>query len=63
MFITHDLGVIARPGRPRQQVMYAGRVAKLGGVDDIFAHPRHPYTKGLLHSLPKLDARRGGGSD
>ena len=54
VFITHDLGVIARLA-DRVQVMYAGRVAELGGVDDIFAHPRHPYTAGLLHSLPKLD--------
>jgi oligopeptide/dipeptide ABC transporter ATP-binding protein len=54
VFITHDLGVIARLA-DRVQVMYAGRVAELGGVDDIFAHPRHPYTRGLLQSLPKLD--------
>ena len=55
VFITHDLGVIARLA-DRVQVMYAGRVAELGVVDDIFAHPRHPYTEGLLRSLPKLDA-------
>ncbi|HET7719703.1 MAG TPA: ABC transporter ATP-binding protein [Acidimicrobiales bacterium] len=59
VFITHDLGVIARLA-DRVQVMYAGRVAELGGVDDIFAHPRHPYTRGLLQSLPKLDATGGG---
>jgi oligopeptide/dipeptide ABC transporter ATP-binding protein len=54
VFITHDLGVIARLA-DRVQVMYAGRAAELGSVDDIFAHPRHPYTRGLLHSLPKLE--------
>jgi oligopeptide/dipeptide ABC transporter ATP-binding protein len=56
VFITHDLGVIARLA-DRVQVMYAGRPAEMGGVDDIFAHPRHPYTRGLLQSLPKLDGK------
>ena len=55
VFITHDLGVIARLAT-RVQVMYAGRIAELGAVDDIFASPRHPYTRGLLDSLPRLDA-------
>ena len=59
VFITHDLGVIARLA-DRVQVMYAGRVAEIGGVDDIFDHPRHPYTRGLLQSLPKLDAEGEG---
>ena len=58
VFITHDLGVIARLAT-RVQVMYAGRIAELGGVDDIFADPRHPYTKGLLESLPRLDSEGG----
>jgi len=53
VFITHDLGVIARVA-DRVQVMYAGRVAELGDVDDIFHRCRHPYTKGLLASLPAL---------
>jgi peptide/nickel transport system ATP-binding protein len=55
VFITHDLGVIARLA-DRVQVMYAGRVAELGAVDDIFGSPTHPYTRGLLDSLPRLDA-------
>jgi oligopeptide/dipeptide ABC transporter ATP-binding protein len=55
VFITHDLGVIARLAT-RVQVMYAGKVAELGSVDDIFADPRHPYTRGLLDSLPRLDS-------
>jgi oligopeptide/dipeptide ABC transporter ATP-binding protein len=56
VFITHDLGVIARLAT-RVQVMYAGKVTELGAVDDIFADSRHPYTKGLLESLPRLDAQ------
>jgi oligopeptide/dipeptide ABC transporter ATP-binding protein len=55
VFITHDLGVIARIAT-RVQVMYAGRVAELGGVDEVFERPRHPYTVGLLNSLPGLVA-------
>ncbi|MGH9000775.1 MAG: dipeptide ABC transporter ATP-binding protein, partial [Acidimicrobiia bacterium] len=52
VFITHDLGVIARLAT-RVQVMYAGRVANTGTVDDILTDPRHPYTRGLLGSLPQ----------
>jgi peptide/nickel transport system ATP-binding protein len=55
VFITHDLGVIARLAT-RVQVMYAGRVAEVGSVDDLFYKPRHPYTRGLLDSLPRLEA-------
>jgi len=54
VFITHDLGVIARLAT-RVQVMYAGRTAEIGSCDDIFFASRHPYTRGLLGSLPKLD--------
>jgi peptide/nickel transport system ATP-binding protein len=54
VFITHDLGVIARLAS-RVQVMYAGRTAEVAPVDTIFAASRHPYTRGLLGSLPKLD--------
>jgi glutathione transport system ATP-binding protein len=53
VFITHDLGVIARIAT-RVHVMYAGRTAEVGGVDDVFERPRHPYTIGLLKSLPGL---------
>jgi peptide/nickel transport system ATP-binding protein len=56
-FITHDLGVIARVA-DRVQVMYAGRVVERGEAFDIFLRPSHPYTLGLLHSLPEA-----GGSD
>lgn len=51
VMITHDLGVIARVA-DRVQVMYAGRIVEENGIDDIFSRPRHPYTEGLLRSLP-----------
>ena len=55
LLVTHDLGVVA--GRAdRVVVMYAGRVVEEGPVDDIFANPRHPYTRGLLASMPRLGA-------
>lgn len=55
MFITHDLGVIAELCDD-VVVMYAGRVIEHSTVTDIFARPRHPYTRGLLNSIPRLDA-------
>jgi oligopeptide/dipeptide ABC transporter ATP-binding protein len=55
LMITHDLGVVAEIA-DEVVVMYAGRVAEAGGVDEIFARPHHPYTWGLLGSLPRLDA-------
>ncbi len=56
-FITHDLGVVARIA-DRVQVMYAGRVAERGEAHDIFLRPTHPYTRGLLTSLPDADIER-----
>lgn len=53
LFITHNLGVVAEIA-DRVAVMYAGRIVETGPVQDIFDHPRHPYTKGLLRSVPKL---------
>ncbi|MDO3680889.1 ABC transporter ATP-binding protein [Paenibacillus ehimensis] len=53
MLITHDLGVVAEMC-DRVIVMYAGRVVEEGNVLDIFDDPQHPYTKGLIHSVPKL---------
>ncbi len=53
ILITHDLGVIAEMAN-RVVVMYAGRVAELGDVHTIFAAPRHPYTVGLMESLPRV---------
>ncbi len=54
VLITHDLGVVAGVA-DRVLVMYAGRQAELGSVDDVFYRPSHPYTRGLLASLPRLD--------
>ncbi|MGH9041675.1 MAG: ABC transporter ATP-binding protein [Acidimicrobiia bacterium] len=54
ILITHDLGMVAGMA-DRISVMYAGRVAETGSVFDVFAQPRHPYTLGLLGSLPRLD--------
>jgi oligopeptide/dipeptide ABC transporter ATP-binding protein len=59
LLITHDLGVVAGVAQ-QVMVMYAGRQVELGGVDDIFYAPRHPYTLGLLASLPRIDRRRAG---
>ena len=56
IMITHDLGVIADMC-DEIIVMYAGRICERGTVDEIFYNPRHEYTKGLLRSIPKLDAR------
>ncbi len=56
--ITHDLGVIAGVA-DRVVVMYAGRVVETGSVDQLFYTPHHPYTEGLLASLPRLDRRAG----
>ncbi|MEV0714192.1 ABC transporter ATP-binding protein [Asanoa sp. NPDC050611] len=54
ILITHDLGIVAELA-DRVVVMYAGRVVETGRVDELFAVPRHPYTKGLLASLPRMD--------
>ena len=53
MLITHDLGVIARMAS-RVAVMYLGKVVELSDVKTLFRNPRHPYTRGLLNSLPRL---------
>jgi len=53
LFVTHNLGVVAEIA-DRVAVMYAGRIVETGRVADVFAHPRHPYTKGLLRSVPRL---------
>jgi oligopeptide/dipeptide ABC transporter ATP-binding protein len=58
ILITHDLGLIAELA-DRVIVMYAGKVVEIGDVFTIFARPRHPYTIGLMDSLPKLDDDNG----
>ncbi|TMA12610.1 MAG: ABC transporter ATP-binding protein [Deltaproteobacteria bacterium] len=57
MIITHNLGVVARYA-DRVHVMYAGKVIESAGARDIYQNPRHPYTLGLLHSVPRLDQPR-----
>ena len=59
VLVTHDLGVVAGLC-DRVLVMYAGRVVESGSVRDIFYRPQHPYTAGLLRSMPRLDARDHG---
>jgi len=57
MLITHDLGVVAEMCQ-RVVVMYAGRVVEETDVEQLFENPQHPYTIGLLESIPKLDVER-----
>jgi len=54
IMITHDLGVVAEVSE-QVLIMYAGMVVESADVDSIFKHPLHPYTQGLLHSIPRLD--------
>ena len=54
IFITHNLGVVAEIC-DKVSVMYAGKIIEQGAVNDIFYRPKHPYTKGLLASMPRLD--------
>lgn len=56
IMITHDLGVVASMCE-KIAVMYGGRIVEYGTTDDIFYHPKHEYTKGLLKSIPRLDAK------
>jgi oligopeptide/dipeptide ABC transporter ATP-binding protein len=58
VIVTHNLGVVARYAE-RIYVMYAGRIIESGRSEDIFGNPQHPYTIGLLHSVPKLGERHG----
>jgi len=57
IWITHDLGVVAGMA-DRVLVMYSGFIVEEGNVNDIYANPRHPYTLGLLRSIPRLDLGR-----
>jgi peptide/nickel transport system ATP-binding protein len=59
MLITHDMGVIAETAQ-RVAVMYAGRIVELGPVREVIHSPRHPYTAGLMGSIPKISAMRTG---
>ena len=55
LLITHDMGVVAEMA-DQVMVMYAGEIVEYGTAEDVFDHPTHPYTKGLLKSIPRLDA-------
>ena len=57
MLVTHDMGVIAETA-DRVAVMYAGRIAEIGPVRDVIQVPRHPYTEGLMGSIPTMAERR-----
>ncbi len=57
MLITHDLGVVAELA-DRIVIMYAGQVVEIGTAAEIFTAPRHPYTSGLLQSVPRLDSEQ-----
>jgi oligopeptide transport system ATP-binding protein len=56
IMITHSMGVVAGMA-DRVQVMYAGHIVETASTEEIFANPRHPYTVGLMKSIPRLDAR------
>ena len=58
VIITHNLGIVARYA-DRVNVMYAAEIVEQGSADDVFSRPRHPYTLGLLRSVPRLDRPRG----
>ncbi len=58
IMITHDLGVVADIC-DRVAVMYAGRIVERAGCEELFEQPRHPYTQGLLHSVPRWDEEQG----
>jgi peptide/nickel transport system ATP-binding protein/oligopeptide transport system ATP-binding protein len=59
LLVTHDLGVVAQSCH-EVAVMYTGNVVENAGVEDIFSSPLHPYTKGLMRSIPTVEARRKG---
>ena len=59
ILITHSLGLVAGMC-DRVCVMYAGRIVEQGGVDELFANPAHPYTRGLIKSVPRMDKKNTG---
>ncbi len=62
LLITHDLGVVAE-SCDEVAVMYAGRIVERALVEPLFTHPRHPYTAGLMASIPKLSTAPGPPAD
>jgi peptide/nickel transport system ATP-binding protein len=59
MLITHAMGVVAENAQ-RVVVMYAGKVVEEAPVEELFGNPRHPYTQGLIRSIPRVDAKARG---
>lgn len=59
MFITHDLGLVARFAQ-KVAVMYGGKIVEYGTVQELFAHPKHPYTQSLLKTIPKVSGEKSG---
>ncbi|MBL0934329.1 MAG: ABC transporter ATP-binding protein [Rhizobiaceae bacterium] len=57
VFISHDLGAVSQVC-DRVCVMYSGRIVEAGGIDELFARPRHPYTRGLFDAIPGIDGLR-----
>src|SRR6185369_4696886 len=57
LLVTHDLGIVAERAT-NVAIMYAGRVVERGAASDVFRRPLHPYTRGLLQSIPKVGAKR-----
>jgi len=58
MLITHAMGVVAETAQ-RVVVMYAGKIVEEAGVDSLFERPSHPYTQGLIRSIPRIDLDAG----
>ncbi|MEL9939810.1 MAG: ABC transporter ATP-binding protein [Ignisphaera sp.] len=58
IFITHDLSLIAEIAN-KVAVMYAGKIVEMGSSDDVYSQPLHPYTQGLLNSIPSIRRRKG----
>ena len=60
LYVTHDLGVLAQVA-DRVGVMYAGRMVEIASTHELFARPKHPYTQGLIASIPRVETVHGGG--
>jgi len=56
IFVTHDLGIVAKMC-DKVAVMYAGKIVEQGSVREIYDHPKHPYTEGLLKSVPRIGSK------